>query len=195
MRTPQKFGEDDFYSRQDYYLSIPGVKNLGIKIREPKIDIGSGKLRTLLEVKQQFYENELMELAYGNKAYSNKWQKFSYEITDGEDNVLNVNFSFPASDKNWIKIDKERVIVRYDPDTKSIIEGNILLNEACGIELTKIKVSGKVYYSFGLEAFSKSGKKMDDNFKECCDRIFPLIGIKDFELKDSLSYPEFLSLL
>lgn len=193
LRKPQKLGDDVFYPRQDYYINMPKVKNLGIKIREPKKDDDTGKLKTALEIKRQISDNEQIELNNNNIAYSNKWQKFSYELIEGEEGILSINFPLPSEDKNWLRVDKDRITVRYDAESKSIYEGNDYLNEACGIELTKVKILKSVYYSFGLEAFSKSGYKLDDNFSECCDFVFSVIGLKGLTIEESLSYPEFLS--
>ena len=58
LNNPQRLGNKDIYPRQDYYLVMPGVKNLGIKIREPKKDAATGKMKTSLEVKRLISENE-----------------------------------------------------------------------------------------------------------------------------------------
>ena len=78
-------------------------------------------------------------------------------------------------------------------NTKSIAEGNAFPDEACGIELTRIKINNSVYYSFGLEAVSKSGQKLDENFSGCCNFIFDQISVTGLTLESSLSYPEFLA--
>ncbi|MEO6734554.1 MAG: hypothetical protein ABIN01_25260 [Ferruginibacter sp.] len=192
LPIPQKLDETGFYPRQDYYLAMPGVRNLGIKIREPKKDATSGKLKTALEVKQQISDNEPIEMRNA-KAFVNTWQKFSYELVEGAENLLAINLPIPTTDKNWIRIDKDRIMVKYDADNKKICEGKEKLDEACGIELTKIQLLGKEYYSLGLEAFSTSGKKLEANFKACCDYVFKSIYIEGLTLENSLSYPEFLA--
>ncbi|HZI54382.1 MAG TPA: hypothetical protein VFD56_11785, partial [Chitinophagaceae bacterium] len=59
--------------------------------------------------------------------------------------------------------------------------------------LTRIKINDSVYYSFGLEAASKSGQKLDENFSGCCNFIFDQISVTGLTLESSLSYPEFLA--
>ena len=193
LAKPQKLADDDIYPRQDYYLTMPGVENLGIKIREPKKDEGTGKMKTSLEVKRLISKNKPIELENHNRGYSNKWQKLSYELKEGGSDLLSINWSLPSSGNNWLRVDKDRILAKYDAEHKSITGDNTDLDEACGIELTKIKINNSVFYSFGLEAFSKSGDKLDENFDGCCSYIFARITLTGLTLESSLSYPAFLS--
>src|SRR5688572_10836818 len=187
LAKPQKLGDDHIYPRQDYYLIMPGVQNLGIKIREPKKDEVTGKMKTSLEVKRLISENNPIELKNHNRGYSNKWQKLSYELKEGGSDLLSINWSLPSSGNNWLRVDKDRILAKYDAEHKSITGVNTDLDEACGIELTKIKINNSVYYSLGLEAFSKSGDKLDENFDGCCSYIFARITLTGLTLESSLS--------
>jgi hypothetical protein len=193
LSTPQKIENDNAYPRQDFYLNMPGVKNLGIKIREPKKDIHSGRWKTKFEIKRQIEANDEIECSNHVKGYANKWQKLSYELTEGGENILSINFPMASPGKDWIRVDKNRIMTQYDAETRRIYQGDDLLNEACNIELTKIKITGKVYYSFGLEAYNQSGNKLDDIFRECCDVVFTSINSEGLTTGHSFSYPEFLS--
>jgi len=195
LSTPQKIADDNVYPRQDFYLNMPGVKNMGIKIREPKEDNHYGRWKTKFEVKRQIETNNKIEFNNQVKGYANKWQKLSYELTGAEENILSINFPMRTESKEWIRVDKNRIMVQYNAETRRIYQGDDLLNEACGIELTKIKIAGNVYYSFGLEAFSKSGNRLDDTFRECCDVVFSSINSEGLTPDHSFSYPEFLSSL
>ena len=108
LDNPQRLGNTDIYPRQDYYLVMPRVKNLGIKIREPKKDAATGKMKTSLEVKRLISENEHMEMGNNNNAYSNKWQKLSYELTEDGKDLLSINSLLPASGSNWLRVDKRQ---------------------------------------------------------------------------------------
>ena len=118
---------------------MPGVENLGIKIREPKKDEVTGKMKTSLEVKRLISENKPIELKNHNRGYSNKWQKLSYELKEGGSDLLSINWSLPSSGNNWLRVDKDRILAKYDAENKSIVDGNATLDEACGIELNKNK--------------------------------------------------------
>ena len=194
LSNPQHLGDNDSYPRQDYYLNMPGVGNLGIKLREPKKDAVTGKMKALLEVKQMISEKELLELTNKHvKGYAAKWQKLSYEFIEGGNDFLSLNRQLSPSDNHWIRVDKDRMLAMYDAEKKSIAAGKAIPGEGCGIELTRIKVNGPVYYSFGLEAFSRSGKKLERNFTECCDFTFTQIRVLGLTPETSLSYPEFLA--
>lgn len=195
LHQPQRLRDKDIYPRQDYYLVMPGVKNLGIKIREPKKETSTGKMKTALEVKRQISENEQIEMGNNNNAYTNKWQKLSYELTEDGTDLISINSLLPAPGSSWLRVDKDRILAKYDAETKSIVEGDASPDEACGIELTRIKINNSIYYSFGLEAFSKSGQKLDENFTGCCNFIFDQISVTGLTLESSLSYPEFLAMM
>jgi len=187
-----RLGDGLSFPRQDYYLKMPGVDNIGIKIREPKKDKDSGKIKSLLEVKRLISEKESIKFHNNNHGYSGKWQKLSYELTDTGNDLLLINPMIASSDSNWIRVDKDRLLVNYDAKNKLIVEGNNEVEEGCGIELVKIKIVNSVYYSFGLEAFSKSGKELDKNFYECCDVAIAQVGVSGLGPDYSFSYPEFL---
>ena len=186
-----RLGDSHSYPRQDYYLKMDGVEDIGIKIREPKKDGHSGKIKSVFEVKRLVSEKEPLKLASNNNGYSGKWQKLSYELSGGNDLIL-INPTLPSSDNNWIRVDKDRILVKYDADNKLMVEGSTNITEGCGIELAKIKIGNSVHYSFGLEAFSESGKKLDKNFFDCCDHIFDQPGLPGLAIDYSFSYPEFL---
>ena len=187
-----RLGDSHSFPRQDYYLNMPGVEDIGIKVREPKKDSENGKIKSLFEVKRLISEKEPMKFANNNNGYSGKWQKLSYELTDSKNDLILINPSLPSSDNNWIHIDKDRILVKYDANNKLIVEGSTNIREGCGIELAKIRIDKSVHYSFGLEAFSESGKKLDKNFYDCCDLIFDQPGLTGLALESSFSYPEFL---
>ena len=180
------------FPRQDYYLKMPGVENLGIKIREPKKDNDTGKIKSHLEVKRMISEKEMSGFANNNNGYTGKWQKLSYELSDRGNDLLLINPLIKSSGNNWIRVDKDRILVTYDAKKKSIIEGSAEIGNGCGIELAKIKINNSVHFSFGLEAFSKSEEKLDKNFYECCDLVFDQIGVTGLALDSSFSYPGFL---
>ena len=180
------------FPRQDYYLKMPGVEDIGIKIREPKKDGDSGKIKSLFELKRLISEKEPLKFANNNNGYSGKWQKLSYELSGGSSDLILINPELLSSDNNWIRVDKDRILIKYDSANQLIVEGSTNIREGCGIELVKIKIDNSVHYSFGLEAFSESGKKLDNNFYDCCDLVFHQIGLTGLALDHSFSYPGFL---
>jgi len=187
-----RLGNSHKLPRQDYYLKMPGVETIGIKIREPKKDKDSGKIKSLLEVKRLITEKEPVTFQNNNYGYSAQWQKLSYELTGAGNDLLLINSSIPSSDKNWVRADKDRILVKYDATNNLIVEGSSVIKEGCGVELTKININTSINFSFGLEAFSESGKKLDQNFYECSKLVFDQIGLTGLALEYSFSYPEFL---
>lgn len=112
----------------------------------------------------------------------------------GEISVFNVDFAFPVADKRWIKVEKDDIVISFDAETKLLsTEGD--LKEGCGIVLIKIRVGGKIAYSLRLEAFSDSGKYLNDNSQEGSAYIFNAIDINRLRLSESFSSPEFIYVL
>ena len=57
-----------------------------------------------------------LEMGNNNNAYSNKWQKLSYELTEDGTDLLSINSLLPASGSNWLRVDKDRILAKYDAE-------------------------------------------------------------------------------
>ncbi|CAN5480895.1 hypothetical protein BH11BAC3_BH11BAC3_09060 [soil metagenome] len=192
------FPSNDKFDRQDYYLSLPGSDNLSVKLREPKIDKVTGKLSGKIEVKV-FVKNLGEYLAEnGFPGLMNQWAKFSFDLLPGENNLANIVNSFvekenqlPGYKDYWLQVNKNRLLLMYDVQTKKIAVPGEFVNEGCGIELTIIKVNNQLFYSLGLEAFSGIGK---DTANLLDGLHFISKNIKGLSLNNAnpASYPEFL---
>ena len=157
--------------RTDHYLVLNST-NTGIKIREGKHEI---KLKS---------DDDLIS-KWGT---IEKWKKWSYDETA---DIINSIDDRLLSD--WIGINKKRMIKKYDLGTNKKIENimNERVSEGCGVEFTEISIEGNsaVYYTLGLEAFSKSGN-MIENLLTTIDYI----KLKPEKLNELVqcSYPAFL---
>ncbi|VXB82364.1 conserved hypothetical protein [Flavobacterium sp. 9AF] len=187
------FKNKDTFSRQDYYLKLIKSTHLGVKIREPKLIDGEQKSK--LEVKLLIEDKGPQKFNNNNQGIVNIWEKYSFETigNDPETEKIIALFTFNGFDQNaWIKIDKERLLLKLDTTKNKIVSGETLIDEGSGIELTRFKIENKIYYSLGIETFS-SAKKEQENFNQTTDFIFNSIKISGLDSLQSLSYPEIIS--
>ena len=189
--------QDDQFDRQDYYMKLPGVSNLGLKIREPKKTNGGWQGK--LEAKVFLRELHFPELDGMNAGKANQWTKFSFALPTGESTlteILNgygvVNNPVNTLDSNhWTRVDKTRILLKYDLEKRELTKDNKPIDEGCGIELTAIKLENDIYFSFALESFSGTGKQ-EHNFIETIHFIFSQLKTSGLRKENSLTYPEFL---
>ena len=81
------------FERTDFYLRLPGVSSLGLKIREATKDDGvnwTGKL----EAKVLTRDLGMLKMENGAEGVANEWTKFSFQLTDGEPNLTKILDSF-----------------------------------------------------------------------------------------------------
>ncbi|QMU26825.1 hypothetical protein [Adhaeribacter radiodurans] len=189
FNTQQKFFSGQ-WDRADIYLWQPDLKTHSVKIREGKI-----------EVKILLIDRGVVTINHKSSGIGNDWVKYSFELkeSDAENKALLEQFSQTTVETNeslWVRVDKERLLVKFSldelNDTLSITPEDFWPNEGCGVELTKIKVNQQEYYTFGLEAFSKT-KQEKRNLDRVLNHVFTEIQLNNLRSDQSHSYPVFLA--
>lgn len=186
------FKNKDLFPRQDYYLKLVKSTNLSIKIREPKLV--NNEQKSKLEVKLLIQDNGIYKFNNNNHGNVNTWLKYSFETIGNEietARILNL-FTNQNTQEPWIKIDKDRILVKFDTKEKQLVSGDTIIDEGSGIELTKFKINNTIYYSLGIETFSSSNIETN-NFDETVDFFFKEVKISNLNNLKSLSYPEIIS--
>lgn len=184
------FKSENLFPRQDYYLKQLD-KNLGVKIREPKKD-ENGNLKTQLEIKILSNDIGATKFNNGNNGYVNSWKKFSFSLVPNEAEMSKIINSFTENSNypnDWIKIDKDRLLIKFNTKSKSLVSSDSIIDEGAGIELTKLKINETVYFSLGIEAFSTTNKELE-NFNATTNFLFNDLKIAGLDKEDSLTYPE-----
>lgn len=178
------------WSRADYYLWQPNIKTTGVKLREGKLEI-----KILLAGQKE------LPIGSINSGITNNWVKYSFNLPDSdeESNKLLAQFSSqPVSTRDdcWVRVDKERLLVKFSLENSELknIAPDAWPDEGCGLELTKIKVNQKTYYTFGLEAFSKT-RLQEHVLHRVINEIMPAIKVTNLQVPHSQAYPEFLASL
>jgi len=183
---------------------LPKIMTFGIKLREPKVkdSVNSAKLEPKLLLK----DHGVKKFSNNNSGKTNEWVKFSFDIMhdssqkiDSPEFMQIINSYVPSADlstagnkEHWIKVDKDRMLVKFDAGSGNIVDANIRVDDGCGIELTKIRIGEKKYYSLGLESFSTNGKH-SEVFDKAVTHLFNSIKVSGLSEKNSMSYPELLS--
>jgi predicted 3-demethylubiquinone-9 3-methyltransferase (glyoxalase superfamily) len=188
-----QFDKQDLFTRQDYYLKLLKNSTLGIKIREPKTN-ANGNSESKLEIKIMTNNFSAQKFNNGNQGIVNSWSKFSFETVENELETQKIINSFTTNQHNdsWIKIDKDRLLLKYDVTNNTLVSGVTIIDEGAGIELTKFKIENKTYYSLGVEAFSMSNKGQE-NFNATINFLFSNSKISGLGIQNSISYPEIIS--
>ncbi|MDO9373852.1 MAG: hypothetical protein Q7T76_05525 [Ferruginibacter sp.] len=184
------------FERADFYLLLPGINNLGLKIREPRQADGDG-WSGRLEAKVLTRDLGALQLENGSVGNGNQWAKFSFQVKEGDETLNAVLNSFllpkinSAERNHWIKMEKNRLLVFYDQQHKSFSADGVKIKEGCGIELTAIRIHEQLDYSFAFESFSSSGQQ-EENFFEALNVFFSEVQLPPFQGNRSFGYPSFL---
>ena len=191
FNTHQQFFANK-WSRADIYLWQPDLHTHSVKIREGKV-----------EVKVLLQDRGVVSLPDENTGIANDWVKYSFELKENEEEntalLQQFNGSAPQhKEYNWLKVDKERLLVKfalhYDPESITTVAADAWPHEGCGVELTRIKINHQEYFTFGLEAFSKTRQEYK-NLEQVVNHIMPQLKGINLNFQQSHAYPEFLASL
>lgn len=180
------------WGRADIYLWQAGLRSHSVKIREGK-----------LEVKILQADRGAIAVGATNSGNSNDWVKYSFGLkeTDEENQALLRQFSqstTAAKEILWLRVEKERLLIKFSLDPPennlTVIPEEAWPAEGCSVELTKIKINRREYYTFGLEAFSKTQHEKQ-NLERVLNQIIPALNVTNLHHHLSHSYPSFLATL
>lgn len=166
-------------SRSDYYLLIEKCDNVGIKLRNSRLEL------KWLKISNNF---NLPQFAVDGKI--EHWIRWEWNDTKSFNEVL--QFIHLNKDNPWIKIDKSRLQKKFKIQDDSITE---LQSESVyfdfAIEITQLKIFEQYWWSVAFDSFLKERHEyfFTQLIKRYVNReIHPL-------LKSSLScgYPKWIS--
>ncbi len=179
--------------RADYYLPLPSDKGLGVKLREGRIEI-----KQLLAGR-----GEHPFPPFKSKGKVEHWVKWGFAVEEKDELGRQI---IGEKRHDWIEVGKERLGFTYSfgPEGRTAeVPIHTPIPEGCQVELSRISVFGKDYFTFGLEAFSRAGH-LEENFRHGAGDFFSALdewrqGNPTDELRMpvelSMGYPEFLSCL
>jgi hypothetical protein len=166
--------------RTDLYLIFPGGHDLGVKLRQGKIE-----LKKKLAHHGQ-YDHE------ANAGRIESWIKWSINGEEG----LSPDNNFFGDPTHWLPIQKTRFLQKY------AISGDQLIlppragfpEKGIAVELSAVKVLGQDWWTFGLECFGNTGDIHTDLMK-----LLPRLTIGFpagmLAAERSMGYPEWIGQL
>ena len=127
--------------RVDYYLNLRGTDDLGIKLREGR-----------LEVKQRQHQHGIQRFCEQAAGLVEHWHKWSFELSRGEGELS--GSLRPIS--SWVAVQKERLLRKYratGDDRLVPVPAEEYPERGCSVELSALRVEGQDWWSLCFEAF------------------------------------------
>ncbi len=180
-------------SRNDHYLPLAAKKGLGIKLRE-------GNLEIKQLVKSSGRKSFILLTITGRVQ---QWVKWVFNLQEKDPVSTDI---ISRHQYDWVEVAKDRLGFKYSLGGRgkrtTMVGIKEIVPEGCQVEYTRILIKDRIYYSFGLEAFSETGREKQ-NFSKGSRLVFKEMKewnsdkVNDFmkihlALKDSMGYPEFL---
>ncbi|MCM8571066.1 hypothetical protein NE848_16835 [Gramella jeungdoensis] len=163
--------------RTDFYLPLPGKKDIGIKLREGNI-----------EIKHLLAKPEKGKLSAKAHGYFERYTKWSFSTE--KDDVLSHKI-IQAKEYDWLEVQKERMgckLMEGSNGIKHLVKIEDQIPYGCQLEYTRIKLNNTTWYTFGLEWF---GEKEIEVGPELVEKI---LGNSTLNGKNSMGYAEFLNM-
>ncbi|MGC9394782.1 MAG: hypothetical protein ACP5J4_08000 [Anaerolineae bacterium] len=166
-------------TRIDYYLRLQDHDDLGIKLREGRIEI---KQRA-----EQYGVERLHERVHG---LVEGWRKWSFGVNDTGSGLGDLAGPRPA----WIGIRKTRRLRRYlVTDAGEVIAiGNAeIAPQGCNIELAEVALHGEMWWSLAFEAFGPE-VNLHTTFTRVTQHVLHGDAVPHLDAEHSCSYAQWL---
>lgn len=168
--------------RDDRYLLLPGVDDMGIKTREGRF-----------EIKGRLADFGPWDFAAGVRGRVQRWAKWSYDLGSGT-GVERV-FAAPGDGAGGsVRVDKKRLLL---PVALSVAGEDTTAPSppVVGVELVRIRLAGEVaetHWSIGFEAMPYS-PPLHRPFADLVTRVTACWPAAPLGMEASLSYPGWLA--
>jgi hypothetical protein len=181
--------------RTDFYLCLPGVESLGMKLRgeEDQSERATSRKEMNLEVKSRQREYGTTAFPTGQTGRLEYWSKSVFSTESTNPQIFDL---LQAENNAWIVVTKERYLRLYE-----VVNGKEAhpfplekrCTDGCRVELTKLTVHQQNWWTLGFEAFGATEEAMVNNLKLSAHVFFTQTGWEGFEEKDSSAYPKWLN--
>ena len=165
-------------NRTDHYLLVLGCDNIGIKIRNSRLEI---KRRRDV----QPYCISKLNIS-GNIEW---WERWEWNDKTTCNDIEQLVFK---DDKNpWIRVDKKRWQKKFSVRDKVLLPiSSQSLYSDLAMEITELKSNGESWWTIGFDLFTEQDHSIFDRLIE----IFPALQIEVYLKKEwSYGYPRWLS--
>jgi hypothetical protein len=165
--------------RTDFYLNHFFKGTLGIKLRGEELEIKE----KVSEVNQHEWNN-LGKIEIYNKL----------EFNPASKDPISLKMDQHKKYEKWVALQKKRKLLKIDTmDSIKIYPGKRIINDGCSVEITRLKLKGKKWWTFCIEAYAKEKNiynNMDGVVKYISETFRDLQHIVKPNL--SMGYPSWL---
>lgn len=164
-------------NRTDHYLLVQGCNNIGIKIRNSRLEI---KRRRDV----QSYSISKLNIS-GN---IERWERWEWNDKTACNEIEQLT---DKDDMNtWIRVEKKRWQKKFNVGGNDLIPVHSQeLHYDFAMEITELKLNGKSWWTIGFDSFTEQDLSFFDQLIETCPIIQVGVNLK----KDwSLGYPHWL---
>ena len=187
-RIEKWFGEAKWEKRIDYYLYIPN-ENMGIKLREKKLEI---------KYRINNYSFTSANTSKKVEGIAENWIKWEWKDEQVEDlQTQSAKEDVIEQNKLWIKVKKERAQRKYKitQDESKPLEISIDTNADCAVEITRLSVLDKNWWTLGFDYFLNQDDTRNHNLNVMIGWIFKDYPDDNLYINNSYGYPKWLSTL
>jgi hypothetical protein len=165
-------------AREDVYLCIPECDYLGIKFRQGRLEI---------KWRQQVFDNFQFAQSEGK---AEKWVKWTCADSTGEGIISKET----VAKGPWVSVTKARSQRKYQVFAQSLVAVpiNESIDQGCTVELAKLGVKGKAWWSLAFEAFGEETSLMR-HLQVVADWVIQSYRGPKLLAEDSYAYPKWLS--
>jgi hypothetical protein len=165
-------------NRTDHYLLVQGCDNIGIKIRNSRLEI---KRRRDV---QPYYISKLN--ISGN---IERWERWEWNDRTTCNEIEQLIFKDDKSP--WIRVDKKRWQKKFNVSDNDLVPvPSQMLYSDLAMEITELKLDRKSWLTIGFDLFTKQ----DHSFFDLIIETFPVLQLEvDLKKEWSFGYPRWLS--
>ena len=201
--TPKKvdtwFANDIFFKEHlpsthkfsDCYLRVNDLEYASVKFRDKKLDI-----------KWRQHDYSIKDMHGIVNGMVEDWLYWTWKDSEAEEKI-DLFLKRNRNNNPWITLDKKRIQRKYNVTLSSgnshltpISDKEKMDKADCAIELTRIGIKGKSWWSIGVDAYYSDGKNNKNckrNMKIATNSLFRNYPKHDLHTKNSFSYPKFIS--
>lgn len=165
--------------REDWYLQLPHNEELGIKLRENKV-----------EIKKRVDDRGTRQLSEHVAGQLEEWVKWGF----GSD-IENQLFLEHAFQQEWIAIKKSRQQKTYqilNQKITEVIDPACPIERGCNLELATLEMQNQTWFSLGFEAFGERDR-LQETFDQVVHYVLKNSQFSTLQAENSYSYPGWIS--
>jgi hypothetical protein len=169
-------------SRTDRYFYLQRSDALGIKVRQGK-----------LEHKVRQHQHGVFRFHQRVAGRIEQWHKWSFTLAEDDGTLAAIE----GGDPHWIAVEKTRLLHKYGvtADRRAVaVPAEEQPAEGCLLELTRITVAGRTWWSLAFAAFG-DGDTTRDNLLLVAAQVLVGDEVPRLSVAESYGYPHWMTVL